>query len=172
MHVAIEAFRSYRELDLVIGGDGEQRAELERQAAGLDHVRLLGHVDQTELAALYANATAVVVPSIGYEVFGLVLLEAFAHRTPAVVHDLGALPEIVGEAGGGLTYRTPGELTEALEALRTDPARRQQLGDAGFDALRRLWSEDAHLDAYFGLIEEARRLHSAPAAAPTKLGRR
>ena len=110
--------------DLLIVGDGEQRAELERQAAGLDHVRFLGRVHPSELPPLYAGATALLVPSVGYEVFGLVLLEAFAQRTPAIVHDLGALPEVVGEAGGGLVYRTTGELVDALEALQADPARR------------------------------------------------
>ena len=106
-----------------------------------------------ELPPLYAGATALLVPSVGYEVFGLVLLEAFAQRTPAIVHDLGALPEVVGDAGGGLVYRTTGELVEAMEALQADPARRSALGAAGHDALRRLWSEDAHVDAYFGAIE-------------------
>jgi glycosyltransferase involved in cell wall biosynthesis len=104
-----------------------------------------------------------VVPSIGYEVFGIVILEGFAQRTPAIVHDLGALPEVVEESGGGLVYRTPEELVAALEALRTDPDRRRALGAAGYDALKRLWSEEPHLESYFARIEEA--------ADPTKLGR-
>jgi len=169
--VLLEAFRSYREADLLIVGDGNYRAELERQAAGLAHVRFLGRVQPAELPALYAGAVALLVPSIGYEVFGIVILEGFAQRTPAIVHDLGALPEIVEEAGGGLVYRTPAELVEALESLRTDPRRRQELGDAGHDALGRLWSETAHLESYFALIEEARQLAGAASAAPSKLGR-
>jgi glycosyltransferase involved in cell wall biosynthesis len=156
VHVLLEAFRSDRGLDLVIAGDGEESAALERQAAGLDHVRFLGHVPQDRLDGLYRHATALVVPSIGYEVFGLVVLEAFARGTPAIVHDLGALPELVEDSGGGFVYRTPDELIAALERLRTDPAERDALGRRGREAWQRLWSEQVHLDAYFQAIEEAR----------------
>ena len=124
--VLVEAFRRYRGLDLLVAGDGEERDELERQAAGLDHVRFLGHVPQAELDALYRDATALVVPSVGYEVFGLVVLEAFARRTPVIVHDLGALPELVADSGGGLVYRTPNELVAAVERLRTDTTLRDE----------------------------------------------
>jgi glycosyltransferase involved in cell wall biosynthesis len=156
VHVLVEAFRNYRELDLLVAGDGEERGALERAAAGLDHVRFLGHVPQAELDALYRDATALVVPSVGYEVFGLVIVEAFARRTPVIVHDLGALPELVAESGGGIVYRTPAELVEAIERLRTDRALRDDLGVKGQDAWRRLWSEEGHLEAYFDAIEEAR----------------
>lgn len=155
-HVLIDAFRGYRSLDLLVAGDGEERGELERRAAGLDHVRFLGHVPQQELDALYRGATAVVVPSVGYEVFGLVVLEAFARGTPVIVHDLGALPELVADSGGGLVYRTPAELVEAIERLRTDTTYRDELGAKGRDAWRRLWSEERHLEGYFDAIEEAR----------------
>ncbi len=163
VQVLIEAFRSYREADLLVVGEGEFRAELERQAAGLDHVRFLGRVHPSELAPLYAGAISLLVPSIGYEVFGIVILEGFAQRTPAIVHDLGALPEVVEESGGGLVYRRRDDLVAAMEVMRTDPDRRRALGDAGHDALKRLWSEEPHVDAYFAAIEEA--------ANDTKLGR-
>jgi glycosyltransferase involved in cell wall biosynthesis len=160
-HVLVEAFRWYRELDLVVAGEGEERAELERSAAGLDHIRFVGHVPQAELGALYRGATALVVPSVGYEVFGLVVLEAFALGTPVVVHDLGALPELVAESGGGLVYRTPEELVAAIERLRTDHALRDDLGAKGHEAWRRLWSEERHLAAYFAAIDGARETREA-----------
>ena len=156
VQVLLEAFRSYREADLLVVGEGEYRAELERQAAGLDHVRFLGRVHPSELTPLYAGAISLVVPSIGYEVFGIVILEAFAQRTPAVVNGLGALPEVVEESGGGLVYRTPDELVAALERLRTDTALRHELGERGHDAVKRLWSEETHVAQYFEAIEEAR----------------
>jgi glycosyltransferase involved in cell wall biosynthesis len=156
VQVLLEAFRSYRDADLVVVGEGEYRAELERFAAGLDHVRFLGRVHPSELRPLYAGATATLVPSIGYEVFGIVLLESFAQRTPAIVHDLGALPEVVTEADGGLVYRTQVELVEALAKLAGDGAQRDELGRNGYDAWQRLWTEEPHLDAYLGVVEELR----------------
>jgi glycosyltransferase involved in cell wall biosynthesis len=161
-HVLIEAFRSYRGLDLLIAGDGERSDELRRSAAGLDHVHFLGHVAQSDLDALYRHATALVVPSVGYEVFGLVVLEAFARGTPVIVNDLGALPELVEDSGGGLTYRTNAELVDAIERLRIDGALRDELGRRGQEALRRLWSEERHLDGYFAAIDEAAHARKGP----------
>ena len=159
-HVLVEAFRSFRDADLLVAGDGEESEELRRQAAGLDNVRFLGRVSQGELARLYADATALLVPSVGYEVFGLVVLEAFAHGTPVVVNDLGALPELVEESGGGLVYRTQAELLDALGRLAADRELRDRLGEAGRVAIDRLWSEDTHLEAYFAAIEDARALRA------------
>ncbi len=157
VQVLLEAFRSYRGADLLVVGDGEYRTELERLATGLDHVSFLGRAHPSELPSLYAGAIATLVPSIGYEVFGIVLLESFAQRTPAIVHDLGALPEVVEEAGGGLVYRTRAELLDALELLATDTPRRDELGRSGHDAWRRLWTEEPHLDRYLATVEELRR---------------
>jgi glycosyltransferase involved in cell wall biosynthesis len=165
-HVLIEAFRSYRAADLVIAGEGEEASELEHRAAGLDHVRFVGRVSRADLGSLYAGATGLVVPSIGYEVFGLVLLEAFARQTPAIVHDLGALPEIVKESGGGLVYGTREELVGAMERVQAQPGLRDELGRRGHAAWERLWSEERHLDGYFAAIDEARSLAAArPAVA-------
>ena len=150
----IEVFRSYDRADLLIAGDGEYGGELRAQAAGLPHVRFLGRLPHAELRALYRGALASLVPSICYEVFGIVIIESFAMRTPVIAHDLGALPEVVEESGGGFTYRTADELVAALERLRTDPGLRDSLGGRGYDAYRRLWSEEPHLRAYFGLLRE------------------
>jgi len=164
----IEAFRGYRGLDLLIAGDGEEGADLRRQAEGLDHVHFLGRLSQAQLAVLYKGATALVVPSAGYEVFGLAVLEAFARRTPAVVHDLGALPELIEDSGGGLVYRTQDELVASLERLRAEEGLRDELGGRGHDAWRRLWSEERHLDAYFAAIEQAQSGKATSASGSSK----
>ena len=169
----IDVFRTYDRADLLIAGEGGHGTELRAQAAGLPHVRFLGRRSEAELRGLYRDAVAALVPSVCYEVFGLVVIEAFAMGTPVVVHDLGALPEIVRESSGGLVYRTPAELTEALEALRLDPGLRRSLGHAGHAAYLRLWTEDAHMRAYFALIhgiaaQRGIRLPDRPALAPAE----
>jgi glycosyltransferase involved in cell wall biosynthesis len=158
VHVLLDVFRDYREADLVIVGEGTLEDDLRRQAAGLDHVRFLGRLHPSELGRLYEGAVALLVPSIGYEVFGIVALEAFARRTPAIAHDLGALTEVIDDSGGGLLYRTTTELREAMDRLLADEEQRAQLGNRGFDAWQRLWSEDVHVVGYYAAIEEAKGL--------------
>jgi glycosyltransferase involved in cell wall biosynthesis len=165
----IDAFRAYGGCDLLIAGDGTQERSLRRRAEGLAHVSFLGRVDHDRLRRLYAGATAVVVPSLGYEVFPYVTLEAFAEGTPVVVRDIGGLPEVVEDSGGGVVFRSTDELLRALDELRVDAKRRRDLGERGRSALRRLWSEEPHLERYFALIERSQA--EAPAAHPTKLGR-
>ena len=158
MHVLLDVFRDYREADLLIVGEGSEEDELRRQAAGLEHVRFLGRLHPSQLAPLYENAVALLVPSIGYEVFGIVALEAFARRTPAIAHDLGALSEVIDDSGGGLLYRTPAELRAAMDTLLADSEQRRKLGERGHDAWQRLWSEDVHIAGYYKAIDEARAL--------------
>ena len=106
------------------------------------------------------------MPSLCYEVFGIVALEAFAQRTPVIVRDRGGLTEVVGESDGGFTYRTDDELVAAMETLRTDPSLRDRLGENGHRTLLERWSEEPHLERYFEAIERARS-GQATRALPT-----
>src|ERR1700720_3378779 len=96
----IAAFRAYRGADLLIAGEGGEAGALRAMAAGCDHIRFLGQVPRDRLAGLVSRATAVLVPSLGYEVFPLVVLEAFAEGTPVIARDRGSLAEIVHASGG------------------------------------------------------------------------
>jgi glycosyltransferase involved in cell wall biosynthesis len=153
----IELFRDYREAKLVIVGDGDHGEALRRQAAGLDHVRFLGSVHPTELGGLYKHAIALLMPSICYEVAPLVPVEAFAQGTPAIVRRLGAMPEIVEQAGGGLSFETLEQCREAMETLRTQPALRDELGEKGRQAREREWSEEVHMQRYLGIVDSMLR---------------
>jgi glycosyltransferase involved in cell wall biosynthesis len=93
------------------------------------------------------------VPSVGYETLGIVILEALVQRTPVIVHNLGALPEIVEQSGGGLIYNNESELLEALETLRLDAGLRRDLGERGQKAYFKYWTPEAHLPQYLGLVE-------------------
>ena len=156
----IRVFEAYDGADLVIAGEGTQDQALRRQAAGNPRVQFVGRLGQTALASLYAGAIALVVPSVGYEVFPLVSLEAFAQRTPVIARRLGGLPEAVEDSGGGFVYESDRELVEAMEALRLDPSLRRELGERGRSALLQTWSEDAHLARYLDVVEEIRARQS------------
>ena len=155
MHTLIEVFRRYDTADLIVVGEGTYGDELRRRAAGLGHVRFLGRLSSDALRPLYGGAIALLAPSVGYETFGMTTIEAFAEHTPAVVRDLGGLPEVVRESGGGFIYRTDGELLEAMETLRANPSLRAELGERGNQAYGERWSPDAHLRAYFEVIDQA-----------------
>jgi len=93
--VAIDACR-IAGIELVIAGDGPERGELERRAAG-GEVRFAGEVDDAELARLRAGAAVALAPSRSAETFGLAAAEAMAAALPVVASRVGALPELLGE---------------------------------------------------------------------------
>jgi len=150
-----EAFRRYDAADLIIAGDGPYEEELRQQARGLPNVRFLGRVPHDELRRIYAGAIALLVPSLVYETFGFITLEALAQRTPVIARDLGAVSELVADTGGGITYRTQDELLAALALLQGDRERRDAMAEAGHHATVTRYSEDQHIETYLQLIEEA-----------------
>ena len=104
-------------LDLRIAGSGQYEAALRDRGRGLANVHFEGRLDAAQVAALFRGARAVVVPSLVYETFGYVVLEAFAERTPVIVRDLGALPELVAESQGGLVFDSHEGLVAAIDRL-------------------------------------------------------
>ena len=107
---------------LVIAGEGPERATLEGQASllGLSppEVTFAGYQPAPKLHALIEGSRAMVVPSIWYETFGRVVIEAFCHARPVVVSDIGAIGELVHHGGTGLKF-PPGDAAALGEALRT-----------------------------------------------------
>jgi glycosyltransferase involved in cell wall biosynthesis len=154
LQTLIPLFRHYHGAQLWIAGTGSYETQLRKMAAGSVNVRFLGRVSYGQLQDLYRQAVALIVPSICLEVFGIVIIEAFAQQTPVIVRNLGAMPEIVEESGGGLVYDTEEELLAAMEGLVLDPARRDKLGRLGYRSYQRQWTAEAHLERYLALIRE------------------
>jgi glycosyltransferase involved in cell wall biosynthesis len=94
--VAIDACRRVG-IPLVVAGDGPERAALAERAAG--DVRFAGRVDDRELARLRAEAAIALAPSRSAETFGLAAAESMAAGLPVAASAVGALPELVEEAG-------------------------------------------------------------------------
>jgi glycosyltransferase involved in cell wall biosynthesis len=151
----IEAFRQYRAADLLIAGAGTHEAALRAQAAGLDHVRFLGRLGPAELAAAYGGALALIVPSVGFETFGIIIIEAFRQALPVIARRIGPFPEIVERARGGVLFSTPAELAVALAELQAKPDYRAQLAASGRAAFLQHWSEDVVVPRYLDLLRGA-----------------
>lgn len=143
--------------DLLVAGTGTYEAPLRAQAAANPRIRFLGARSQRELGTLYYHTVASIVPSITYETFGMINIESFARKTPVIAHDLGALPEVIQDSGGGFVYRTDEELLDAIQRLGTSPALRTELGEQGYRAFLRWWTKEAHMDLYFDFINKAAR---------------
>lgn len=121
-HRVIEALTELPDFDLLIVGEGPERARLSALAARLglsERVRLLGARPHAELPALYTAADALVLAS-DREGWPNVLLEAMACGTPVVASNIWGNPEIVQrpEAGVLAEENTPKGIAAAIRRLQ------------------------------------------------------
>jgi glycosyltransferase involved in cell wall biosynthesis len=131
----IEAAARDAALEVVIAGDGPDRARLERlaQERGLNgRARFTGRITEGELADLYARCLAVYYAPVD-EDYGMVPLEAFLAEKPVLTTtDAGGPLEVVSDGSTGLVV-TPdaAEIARALGWLREHRDEAASYGRAG-----------------------------------------
>lgn len=148
-------------VELLLIGDGEQRAQLESQQIPGSRVRVLDDVSHEQMATAYAQLDVLALPShttpTWKEQFGRVIVEALWCGVPVVGSDSGEIPWLIGLTGGGLVF--PEGDSEALAArlseLREQPELRERLASTGRAAVERLFSVPAATDALERLLAGA-----------------
>jgi len=111
---------------------------------------LLGVYEQTEVTRVLQGLDVVVVPSVWYENSPNTILEAFAHRTPVIVSDLGGMAELVEDGVNGLRF-IPGnasDLAARLRQLVDDPGLLSRLRD-GIGPVKSVAEEMAELQQVY-----------------------
>lgn len=110
------------------------------------NVELLGNLGGEALTEFYREAALVVTPSLWFEGFPGVVIEAMAQSRPIVISAIGGLPELVdhGKAGLLVPPGDPAALADAITALWHDPVRRQALGEAGFQRVKSEYTSELY----------------------------
>ena len=131
---ALDAVARVPDVELLVLGDGPQRASLERHAAELgvsERVRFLGTGTRDDVLTLF-RAVDVALLTSAWENLPHTLLEALAAGTPVVATAVGGIPEVVVDGANGLLV-PPGDvdaLTWAMERLVRDDGLRGRLAAA------------------------------------------
>lgn len=117
---------------LLIAGDGEDRARLERRVrdSGCSDVRFLGFRNQSELPMFFDLCDIFVLPSDA-EPWGLIVNEVMNAGKPVIVTDrVGCYPDLVRNGVNGFVYpcMDVDALTECLRCLLNNPDLRQSMG--------------------------------------------
>lgn len=149
----LQEFAGLPAYDLQVVGEGELRGQLEHRFAACSNIRFLGPKPQAELASIYQDATALILPSLVPETFSLTIVEAFACGTPAIVRDVGGARELIEATGGGLIYRTSEELRLLLSRVAHEPGFREALAGRARGGFLRLYTPERHVKNYLALVD-------------------
>jgi hypothetical protein len=152
--VAIAAIADVPDAQLVIVGDGPERAELERLAAasgGASRVRFLGLRTRDETLRIVAGAEAGLLSS-DWENLPHSAVEALSVGVPVLSTAVGGVPEVVTDGENGLLV-PPGDPNAVAAAVRrileelvprpvgrgSQTVRRGAVHDVVYGKLRRSW---------------------------------
>lgn len=151
---------------VIAGGKGWGGVDVNEVVAELglvSHVRILGYVDEITLAALYANAQFLAMPSL-YEGFGLPLVEAMISGTPVLTSNNSSMPEVAGNAGWLVDALDIGSIENGLNKLICDEQLRGKLAaNAKSNVARFSWDKSAQL--LITVFEQAISLRNSPSFA-------
>ena len=132
-------------------GDVDVIGTAERAGLAPDRLKVLGRVDDTDLAVVYDRATVFVFPSLA-EGFGLPVIEAMSLGTPVIHSDDEAVREVASDAGVCVAREPrdsyPERLAQAAFQVVNDAHLAGQLAVAGPDRARMFDWHDSALETW------------------------
>ncbi|MEO0082253.1 MAG: glycosyltransferase family 4 protein [candidate division WOR-3 bacterium] len=165
-----EIVRQVPDVQLIVVGAGlfgyAYKGYLDKEVE--EHVHWAGLVPNDARPHYYASCDVYCSPAIGFESFGIVLLEAMASAKPVVASDIEGYRKVLEHGREGLLVppRDVDGIAAAIVQLLKDPTLRQKMGAAGRQkALRYSWSRVA--DQVESLYYELLQAYPVP-----RLGRR
>jgi glycosyltransferase involved in cell wall biosynthesis len=119
-------------MPLYIIGDGPLRDEVKTAAMRHSHINWLGHQQHAQILALMKAAHVLIFPSLWYEGFPRVILEAFAVGLPVLASKVGSMASLVEHGYTGLHFQVgdSADLAQQVALMLNEPALRTQMGQA------------------------------------------
>lgn len=142
---------------LVVVGDGALRRDLENYSTeNRLNIVFRGHCDRESVMSAVQSATLQIVPSLWYEGFPMVVLEAYACGTAVLASELGGLAESVVDGVTGRLFPAGdvdalrSRIIEMLEGNETE-----SMGRAGRRLFDEHYTEESNVKQLLSIYEEA-----------------
>ncbi|GAB6166314.1 hypothetical protein JCM19992_23140 [Thermostilla marina] len=141
----------YRDVHLLLAGDGPDRARLESLARSLEIARQVCFLGfREDIPALLRAADVFVLPS-RWEGMPNAVLEAMAAGLPIVATDVEGVRELLGEAAPLVPPESPDALTTHITRFLDSPSSAQTIGEANRERASSLFSWNSVVDSYQAL---------------------
>jgi glycosyltransferase involved in cell wall biosynthesis len=155
VHILLQAVHQLRdhEFQLNIIGDGPERARLEADVRSLrleGRVVFRGYLVADEREQALASAKTVVIPSLR-ETFGLVALENMLRGKVLIVSEIGALTEVIGDAGLAFPAGDAQALARCLERVLLSNELAEQMARRAARRASSLFTPERMVDDHLAL---------------------
>lgn len=159
--ILLEAFRSVKNAELIMVGDGVMKEELLKLTASYgmaDRVHFLGGATDKMLEENFANCDVFVLPSVvKSEAFGLVQIEAMAYEKPVINTNLpSGVPHVSLHGKTGLTVEPEDVqgLADAMNWMVEHPEERMKMGKKGRKRVKEVYQTSNMLDKLLAIYQE------------------
>lgn len=155
-HVLLDAFKFVElscELALLGPSDPIYLKVLQQKASlCVNKVFFLGF--HSDVDSFIQKIDILVVPSIAYESFGMVILEAMRHKKAVICSDFGGMKEVVEANVTGLVVPAGDDLSlaNAMTILLSDSDLRRKMGLAGYKRFNELFTSEKMAAQYDELL--------------------
>ncbi len=139
---------------LLIAGsidDYAERMKVYATELGVEkHLVFTGWIDREEIKTAYTASDIVLMPSICFDAFGRVNIEAMASQKPVVGTCYGGTPEVVLDNVTGYIVNPlhPEDMAEKVIDLLKNPTKAKQFGEAGYERVKKVFNLEDKINEY------------------------
>ena len=156
---AIQKSGIAKKYELKIIGDGTEKENLMQYCVdnGINNIKFYGFLPQDQVKDIIKYSIMTIVPSVWYEVFGIIILESFAMGKPVIASRIGGIPEVVTENKDGLLF-DPGnvdDLMGKIEYCLMHQGKMAEMGEEGRKKVEKFYNSRIHLNGLLNIYGEA-----------------
>jgi len=127
------------------------------------HIRLLGYMESKELSIYIQKCSLVIVPSLWYDNFPNVILEAASYKKPVLASNVGSLSYMIKNNENGMLFNRNDsfDFKQKLLEIFNNSKKLKLMGDNAFRILNTEYSEQQHYNKLIELFENLRRSNAS-----------
>jgi glycosyltransferase involved in cell wall biosynthesis len=125
-----------------------------------ENFHFLGHLARNSVDTFIARSRIIVLCSICYEGFPMILVEAMLQGRPVIASRLGGIPEVVEDGVTGLLFEAGNadDLAEKINYLWEHPELCRQMGEAGREKALREYTPNTYYRRLMDVYQKAERI--------------
>ena len=116
----------------------------------VNEIAYLGQLKHDDLLFKLKGCLALIFPSVWYETFGMLIIEAFSCGKPVIASNLGAMAELIEDGKTGLLFE-PGNASDLAKKMNWAMEHKEEMKQMGINA-RREYEEKYTAEKNYGIL--------------------